>query len=102
MKTCTKKLPSTSKDILNKAGTIKASTIKASTKGTIKFQVKKITVKGKQYYEAICSIDGLKPTKLSKVDTDCTLFENKSGIVSACNARANKLSCKSCIILPVE
>ena len=100
MKTCTKKLPSTSKDSTNKAGTIKASTNK--TKGTIKFQVKKTTVKGKQYYEAICSIDGLKPTKLSKVDTDCTLFENKSGIVSACNARANKLSCKSCIVLPVE
>jgi len=100
MKTCTKKLPNTSKDSTNKADTIKASANK--TKGTIKFQVKKTTVKGKQYYEAICSIDGLKPTKLSKVDTDCTLFENKSGIVSACNARANKLSCKSCIVLPVE
>ena len=91
MKTCTKKLP------------IKANTNEAiKTNGTIKFQVKKTTVKGKEYYEAVCNIDGLKPTKLSKMATDCTLFENKSAIVSACNARATKLSCKSHIILPTE
>lgn len=91
MKTCTKKLPS------------KTSTDEAiKTNGTIKFQVRKTTVKGKEYYEAVCNIDGLKPTKLSKMATDCTLFENKSAIVSACNARATKLSCKSHIILPTE
>lgn len=73
-----------------------------ATYGTIKFQVTKTTVKGKQYYEAMCSIEGLKPTKLSKIETGCTLFENKSAIISACNARATKLRCKSKLILPRE
>lgn len=85
MKTCTKK-----------------TNRKTCNRGTIRFQVRKITVKGKQYYEAVCSIDGLRPTKLSKLENDCTLFENKSAILSACNARANKLSCKSYIVLPTE
>jgi len=69
---------------------------------TIKFQVRRTTVKGKRYYEAVATINGLTPTKLRKKDTNCTSFENKSAIVSACNARATKLSCKSCIVLPKE
>lgn len=76
--------------------------MKTCAKETIKFQVRKTTVKGKKYYEAVANINGLTPTKLRKKDTNCTLFENKSAIVSACNARANKLSCKSYIVLPKE
>jgi hypothetical protein len=76
--------------------------MKTCVKDTIKFQVRKTTVKGKEYYEAIATISGLTPTKIRKKDTNCTLYENKSAIVSACNARANKLSCKSFIVLPKE
>ena len=74
----------------------------SSTKTPITFNVTAKNVKGKICYEATVNLTGFKPTKLKRVDSNCTLFSTTQAIVSACKARAKEFNRSAKIVMPVN